>query len=94
MPQTASARVKTRQKTHKLLNAIEAEVLVRFRQNLVPKLPRVVALTQDGIATFKRIDGTIREAAEEMAEGFDIRDLDSALSVLFDLQQSLDARRR
>ena len=38
--------------------------------------------------------GTIREAAQEMAEGFDIRDLDSNLRDLLDLQKSLDARRR
>ena len=94
VPQIASARVITRQKTQKLFNNIEAEVWVRFRQNPIFKLPRTVALTQDEIATFERIDGTIREAAQEMAEGFDIRDLNSALSVLFDLQQNLDARRR
>ena len=94
VPQIASPRVITRQKTQKLLNDIEAEVLVRFRQNPDLKLPRIVALTQDGIATFERIDGTIREAAQEMAKGLDIRDLDSALNVLFDLQQNLDARRR
>ena len=94
MPQIASARIINRQKTQKLLNDIEAEVLVRFRQNPIFKLPRTVALTQDEIATFERIDGTIREAAQEMAEGFNVRDLDAALSVLFDLQKSLDARRR
>ena len=94
VPQIANARVITRHKTQSILNDIEAGVLVRFGQNPDFKLPRIVALTQDGIATFERIDGTSREAAQEMAEGFDIRDLDSALSVLFDLQQSLDARRR
>ncbi len=94
VPQIARARGLARQQIQKLVDDAEAEGLVRFRQNPDHKRSRIVALTRDGRATFERIDGTIREAAQEMAEGFDIRDLDSALRVLFDLQQSLDARRR
>ena len=94
VPQIASARVLTRQQTQKLVDDLEAEGLVRFRQNPDHKRSLIVPLTQGGNATFKRIIGTIREAAQEMAEGFDVRDLGAALSVLFDLQKSLDARRR
>ena len=94
VPQIARARGLTRQQIQKLVDDAKAEGLVQFRQNPDHKRSRIVALTQDGTATFQRIDGTIRDAAQEMAEGFDIQDLDSALRVLFDLQQSLDARRR
>ena len=94
VPQIARARRLARQQIQKLVDDAEAEGLVRFRQNPNHKRSRIVALTLDGTALFERIDGTIREAAQEMSEDFDIRDLDSALRVLFDLQQSLDARRR
>ena len=94
VPQISRARGLARQQIQKLVDDAEAEGLVRFRQNPYHKRSRIVALTRDGRATFERIDGTIREAAQEMAEGFDILDLGSALRVLFDLQQSLDARRR
>ena len=68
--------------------------MVRFKQNPDRKRSRIAVLTRRGITTFERIGGTIREAAQEMAEGFDIRNLDSNLRVLFDLQESLDACRR
>tara|TARA_B100000459_G_scaffold136180_1_gene92638 strand:+ start:562 stop:1014 length:453 start_codon:yes stop_codon:yes gene_type:complete len=94
VPQIARARRLTRQQIQKLVDDAEAKGLVGFRQNPNHKRSRIVALTLDGTALFERIDGTIRETAQEMSEDFDIRDLDSALRVLFDLQQSLDARRR
>ena len=93
VPQIARARRLTRQQIQKLVDDAEAKGLVGFRQNPNHKRSRIVALTLDGTALFERIDGTIRETAQEMSEDFDIRDLDSALRVLFDLQQSLDARR-
>ena len=68
--------------------------MVWLGQNPDHNRSRIVALTRDGNATFERIDGTIREAAQEMAGGFDIWDIDFAVRVLFDLQKSLDARRR
>ena len=94
VPQIARARGLARQQIQKLVDDAAAEGLVRFRQNPDHKRSRIVALGRNGTATLERIDSAIREAAQEMAEGFDIRDLDSALRVLFDLQQSLDARRR
>ena len=94
VPQIARARRLTRQQIQKLVDDAEAKGLVGFRQNPNHKRSRIVALTLDGTALFERIDGTIRETAQEMSEDFDIRDLDPALRVLFDLQQSLDARRR
>ena len=68
--------------------------LVRFKQNPDHKRSRIAMPTRDGIATFEGIGGTISEASQEMAEGFDIRNLDSKLRVLFNLQKSLDACRR
>lgn len=94
VPQIARARGLARQQIQKIVDDAEADGLVRFRQNPDHKRSRIVALTRDGTAAFERIDGAIRQAAQEMSDGFDIRDLDAALRVLFDLQESLDARRQ
>ena len=52
-------------------------------------LPHRVALTRNGAAAFEQHDAAARRLAEEFSGNMDIRELDAALRVLFDLSKNL-----
>ena len=93
MPQSARAGGRARQLVQKIVDEAEAAGLVHLRVNPDHKRSRIVGLTGDGKATFERMDGEIRQSAQKIADNFDIRDLDTTLRVLYDLQETLDACR-
>ena len=49
---------------------------------------RIVALTRNGAAALEQHDAAARRLAEELSGNMDIRDLDAALRVLFDLSEN------
>lgn len=78
----------------KIVDEAHAADLVLFRDNPDHKRSRIVVLTREGSNAFERIDKELRDAAQEIGDGFDIRDLDAALRVLFDLRENLQPRAR
>lgn len=94
VPQIARARGVARQRIQKIVDEAHAADLVRFRDNPDHKRSRIVALTKEGSSAFERIDKELRESAQEIGDAFDIRDLDAALRVLFDLRENLQPRAR
>ena len=62
---------------------------VRLRVNPEHKRSRIVALTRNGAAAFEQHDAATRRLAEELSGNMDIRGLDAALRVLFDLPENL-----
>lgn len=93
VPQIARSRGLARQRVQKIVDEAEAAGLVHLRMNPDHKRSRIVALTGDGTATFERMDGEIRQSAQKFANVFDIRELDTTLRVLYDLQETLGASR-
>ena len=61
---------------------------MRLRVNPEHKRSRIVALTRDGPAAFEQHDAAAHRLAEELSGDIDIRDLDAALRVLFDLSEN------
>ena len=49
-------------------------------------------MTREGSNGFERIDKELRDAAQKIEDAYDIRDLDAALRVLFDLRENLQPR--
>lgn len=94
VPQIARARGLSRQRIQKLVDEAQAAALVRLRTNPDHKKSRIVALTREGATLFEQIDKELRQTAEGISHTFDIRDLDAALRILFDLRESLEPRRR
>lgn len=94
VPQIARARGVARQRIQKIVDEAHAAELVRFRDNPDHKRSRIVVLTREGSNAFERIDRELRDAAQEIGDAFDIRDLDAALRVLFDLRENLNPRTR
>ena len=94
VPQIARALGLARQRIQKIVDEAETGGVVSRQTNPDHKRSQIVALTRGGTAKLSRIECEMRLVAQEMADAFDIRDLDAALRVLISLQASLDARRR
>lgn len=93
VPQIARRRGVARQHIQKLVNEASAAGFVRFRVNPDHKRSKIVALTAEGAGAFEAYDAQMREAAEDLSGNLDIRDLDAALRVMFELLESLKALR-
>ena len=89
MSQIARSRSLARQRIQVLVDEAIERGFVRLRVNPEHKRSRIVALTRDGAAAFEQYDAAARQFAEELAGNMDIRDLDAALRVLFDLSENL-----
>lgn len=89
VPQIARARGVARQRIQKLVDDANAAGFVRLRNNPDHVRSRVVMLTAEGAAAFEESDGEMRARAETLAANLDIRDLDSALRVMFELVEQL-----
>ena len=89
VPQIARARDVARQRIQSLVDEAAAAGLVDLRENPDHRRSRIVVLTAKGGATFEALDTRIRHTAEGLAESMDIRDLDAALRVMFDLSERL-----
>lgn len=89
VPQIARARDVARQRIQSLADEAAAGGLVEFRDNPDHRRSRILALTAKGNTTFETLDARIRLSAEALAENMDIRDLDAALRVMFDLSERL-----
>lgn len=89
VPQIARARGVARQRIQKLVDDAGAAGFIRLRMNPDHRRSRVVMLTAEGAAAFAQSDGEMRDRAEKLAANLDIRDLDSALRVMFELVEQL-----
>ena len=93
VPQIARARGLARQRVQKIVDEADAAGLVNLRMNPDHERWRVGGLTGDGKPTSEQIDRGIRQSAQKIADNFDLRDLDTTLRVLYDLQESIGACR-
>lgn len=91
VPQIARARGVARQRIQSLADTAAATGLVAFRDNPDHRRSHILALTAKGAAAYTALDTELREAAERLAGDMDIRDLDAALRVMFDLSERLRA---
>ena len=91
VPQIARSRVLARPRIQVLVDKATERGFVWLRVNPEHKRSRIVALTRDGAAAFEQHDAAARRLAEELSSNMDIRDLDAALRVLFDLSENLRA---
>ena len=87
-PQIDRSRGLARQRIQALFDEAIERGFGRLRVNPEHKRSRIVALTRDGAAAFEQHDAAARRLAEELSGNMDIRDLDAALRVLFDLQEN------
>jgi len=94
VPQIARSRGLARQRIQVLVDEAVARGFVRFRINPEHKRSRIVSLTRDGAAAFEQHDAAARQLAEELSSNLDIRDLDAALRVLFELSENIRAATR
>ncbi|MEC8776611.1 MAG: MarR family transcriptional regulator [Pseudomonadota bacterium] len=88
VPQIARLRGLARQRIQVLVDEAIERGFVRLRVNPEHKRSRIVALTRNGAAAFEQHDADSRRLAEELSGNMDIRDLDAALRVLFDLSEN------
>ena len=91
VPQIARSRGLARQRIQVLVDEAIERGFVRLRVNPEHRRSRIVALTRDGAAAFEQHDAAARRLAEELSSNMDVRDLDAALRVLFDLSENLRA---
>lgn len=89
VPQIARSKGVARQRIQKLVDEANAMGFLRFRENPDHKRSRIVMLTAEGRSAFEGFDSGVRNAAESFSENMDIRDLDAALRVMFDLNENL-----
>ena len=94
VPQIARSRDVARQRIQSLADVAARDGLVAFRDNPDHRRSPLLSLTSKGHAAFDEIDSRLRREVERLARNMDIRDLDSALRVFFDLSERLRRRRR
>lgn len=93
VPQIARTRDVARQRVQSLADDAVAAGLAAFRDNPDHRRSRLLVLTPKGNAAFEAIDARLRAAAGDLAANMDVRDLDAALRVLFELSERLRRRR-
>jgi DNA-binding MarR family transcriptional regulator len=89
VPRIARTRHVARQRIQKLADHAAELGLVEFRDNPDHRRSRIVALTREGRGTVRDLDRAMRAMAERFAPGLDVRDLDVALRVVFELTERL-----
>ena len=89
VPRIARTRHVARQRIQKLADQAAELGLVEFRDNPDHRRSRLVALTREGRQTVRDLDQAMRSMAERFAPGLDVRDLDVALRVVFELTERL-----
>ena len=91
VPQLARSRPVARQYIQKMADELAAEGLIEFFDNPAHRRSRLMRLTKKGEALHDAIELRVAAAGERMAEGFDDRDIATALAVMRELAQRLAA---
>jgi len=89
VPQLARARPVTRQHIQVLADDMAAEGLVEFAPNPAHKRSKLVRMTAKGRKLYDELDASFLAFAEDIAEGMDPGELESAAAVLTALKNRL-----
>ncbi len=84
----------TRQAVQRIVNDLVAQGLLALRDNPDHQRARLVTLTQRGAQIYSEIMDEQVQWSNELAEGINPQDLESAVQVLATLRQRLDQRNR